>query len=318
MGAEVRASLSNTPRVDKKCGSNVTQYQALINDWIEFTCDPPRLAQYVRIEIPRQTALILCEVRIWPCDLHPAALNLTEKRSYQSSTSGNSIASLALDNLPSEPYCSETVNEMNPWWKLDFETSQCVEAIRVWPTVHGAALQRASLRAGLSDNHTSNVECKTSQPQPSPNDFTEFTCHPPVLARYVSVDIPGMASLGLCEVTVAACDFNQKVNSVDFTVVVNPALIGPTGDNDSVIAVYREPDDFASNVSFGRQVTTGLPSGSGEIVDSSLGCTVRLLRLPEEGGLDRTGVFYAEATKNDVITRIQSVVLPKDGNTQTT
>ena len=94
-------------------------------------------------------------------------------------------------------------------------------------------------------------------------------------------------------------------------------MIGEFGDNNAVIALYRGPDDIASDVSFGRQVATGgssgLPSGSGEIVDPSLGCTVRLLRLPEEGGLDRTGVFYAETTKNDRTTRIQAVIVPRTG-----
>ncbi|XP_038052730.1 uncharacterized protein LOC119725398 [Patiria miniata] len=175
--------------------------------------------------------------------------------------------------------------------------------------------QDAVVRAGLSDNYTENVVCGR-QVQAS-SDFVELTCDPPVLARYVSVDIPGMARLGLCEVTVATCDFKKEVDGVDLTLVVNPSLLGPTGDSDSVIAVYRGPEEISSNVSFGRQVSTGgasgLPSSSGEIVDSSLGCTVKLLSLPEEGGLDRTGVFYAEATRNGLTTRIQTIILPKDG-----
>ncbi|XP_038059716.1 uncharacterized protein LOC119730762 [Patiria miniata] len=316
-GAVVRAGLREAHLDNPTCGSPVTLYQALINDWIEFTCDSYRPARYVSVNIPRETWLSLAEVMVWPCELHPAALNLTDKPSSQSSTDGSFVADRALDSLPKEPYCSLTIFEMNPWWMVDLESSQCLGQIRVWSYTQGSNFQDAVVRAGLSDNYTENVVCGR-QVQAS-SVFAEFTCDPPVLARYVSVDIPGIATLGLCEVTVATCDFNKEVDGVDFTVVVNPSLLGPTGDNDSVIAVYRVPEEITSNVSFGRQVSTGgspgLPSGSGEIVDSSLGCAVRLLRLPEEGRLDRTGVFYAETTRNGLTTRIQAVILPKDEST---
>ncbi|XP_022111302.1 uncharacterized protein LOC110990560 [Acanthaster planci] len=314
--AVARAGLGTTPTNNPTCGSPVTQYQALINDWIEFTCDPLRVARYISIDIPRQTALVLCEVMVWQCDLQPAALTLVDESSNQSSTVANSFAGRALDGLTTDghTYCSLTTSEMNPWWKVDLGRSYCVGKIRVWPFSQGSNFQQAFVRAGLSYNHTSNAVCGKS-PAPS-NLHVDFTCDPPVFARYVSVDIPLMASLGLCEVSVAACDFQHPVQSLNLALVINPALLGPTGDNDSVIAVYREPDDIASKVSFGRQVTTGgvsgLPSGSGEIVDPSLGCTVRLLQLPEEGGLDRTGVFYTEATKDDMKTRIQSIILQND------
>ena len=108
-------------------------------------------------------------------------------------------------------------------------------------------------------------------------------------------------------------------SGVDFTLVTSPARIGPTGDNDSVIVAYKGLDDIAADISFGRQLVTGgtsgdLPPGAGEIVDSSLGCLVRLIGLSDQGGLDRTGVFYSEASKTGVATtRIQTVILLKDG-----
>ena len=108
-------------------------------------------------------------------------------------------------------------------------------------------------------------------------------------------------------------------SGVDFTLVTSPARIGPKGDNDSVIVAYKGLDDIAADISFGRQLVTGgtsddLPPGAGEIVDSSLGCLVRLIGLSDQGGLDRTGVFYSEASKTGVATtRIQTVILPKDG-----
>ncbi|XP_038052727.1 uncharacterized protein LOC119725395 [Patiria miniata] len=318
-GAVVRAGLSDAHLDNPTCGSPVSLYQALINDWIEFTCDPSRPARYVSVDIPRETWLSLAEVMVWPCELHPAALNLTDKPSTQSSTDGF-IPGKAVDSLPGEPYCSRTMEEMNPWWKLDLKASQCLGKIRVRPSVNGPHLQDGVVRAGLSDRHTNNVMCGTpvSQVQAETDEFAEFTCDPPVLARYVSVDIPGMARLGLCEVTVITCDFQQTDSGIDFTLVTNPALIG---DNDASITAYKGPDDITASVSFGRQLTIrgnsgALPSGSMVSSDPSTGCAARLiLRLPEEGGIDRTGVFYSEAISNDITTRIQTVILSKNEST---
>ena len=107
---------------------------------------------------------------------------------------------------------------------------------------------------------------------------------------------------------------------MDFTLVTNPALLGGTGNNDATIGAYKGPKDITAAVSFGRQLTTGgtntqLPPGSKELQSQQLGCQLRLLQLPEDGGLDRTGVFYGEATKpGKTARRIQTVILPTDGN----
>ncbi|XP_022098115.1 polycystic kidney disease protein 1-like 2 isoform X2 [Acanthaster planci] len=323
-GAVVRAGLSATPTENAMCGSPVTLYQSLINDWIEFTCEPSRLARYVSVDAPGNLTLILCEVMIWPCDLPPTALNLTGKLANQSSTMSGRDARRAFDGLPEEPFCSITNYEENPWWRVDLESNNCLGKIRIRNTGSSAEpnLQDAMVQAGLSEVHTDNIMCGTpvTRSQAIINDWLEFTCDPPVLARYVSVAIPGGVSLKLCEVTVSTCDFQQAVNAVDITLVANPALLGETGDNSSSITAYRGAGDITNAVTFGRQLATGetsqeLPSGSLVVADPSTGCAATLaLRLPEEGGLNRTGVFYSEALNNNVITRIQIVILSKGNN----
>ncbi|XP_022101792.1 ephrin type-A receptor 4-A-like [Acanthaster planci] len=106
--------------------------------------------------------------------------------------------------------------------------------------------------------------------------------------------------------------------AVDFTLVTNPALLGVTGDNDATIGAYKGHRDLTAAVSFGRQLTTGgtnsgLPSGSKELQSEQLGCQLRQIQLPEVDGLDRTGVFYCEATKpGRTVTKIQTIILPMD------
>ena len=101
---------------------------------------------------------------------------------------------------------------------------------------------------------------------------------------------------------------------MDFTLVTTPAVISQTGD--VFIAAYKGRDDPSAPFSFGRQLRTGgtndgLPLGSAVEADPLTGCAARLqYRLPPTGGLDRTGVLYAEATKNNETTRIQTIILP--------
>ena len=100
--AVARAGLSATPTANTQCGSNVTLYQALINDWIEFTCDPPVVARYVSIDIPRLTSLILCEVKVWACDLSPAGDFSSVMRGY-----------FWVGRFPLSPYICQTL-EIQP------------------------------------------------------------------------------------------------------------------------------------------------------------------------------------------------------------
>ena len=69
--AVVRAGVSSVPNDNARCGRQVTLYQAVANNWMEFTCSPParRTARYVSVDIPRTTYLALCEVIVLPCDL---------------------------------------------------------------------------------------------------------------------------------------------------------------------------------------------------------------------------------------------------------
>ena len=73
-GVIVRAGTSATRTSNDACGTPVTLYQSLVNDWIEFICDPSVVARYVFVEIPSFPAfsqLTLCEVKVWQCGTLP-------------------------------------------------------------------------------------------------------------------------------------------------------------------------------------------------------------------------------------------------------
>ena len=69
----------------------------------------------------------------------------------------------------------------------------------------GERLEHAVVRAGTSDVATDNPTCGSAvtAAQAAPLGGTiVFECAQPLRARYVSVDIPGSATLQLCEVEV--------------------------------------------------------------------------------------------------------------------
>ena len=101
--------------------------------------------------------------------------------------------------------------------------------------------------------------------------------------------------------------------------ITNHPLLGPVGDSNAYIGAFKGCSDFTATVTFGRQLTTGgsntgLPSGLPDAEDiSGLGQTARWQKLPASAGIDRIGVFYSEATKNERTTRIQTIILHNDG-----
>ena len=71
-GAVVRAGTSTTITENTMCGSPVTKYQAIANNWMEFACNSPDgvIARYVSVDLPgTDKQLALCKVLVIPCDL---------------------------------------------------------------------------------------------------------------------------------------------------------------------------------------------------------------------------------------------------------
>ncbi|XP_038066685.1 receptor-type tyrosine-protein phosphatase F-like [Patiria miniata] len=150
----------------------------------------------------------------------------------------------------------------------------------------------------------------------------DFIVDPVVSARYVSVDRPRDDFLHMAEVMVEEIqDTSVEEIGVDFTLVAKPARLGQTGDDNAVIQAYKGPNYASAGIIFGRQLTTGgsnvkLPAGSMVVDDPQTICAVTLSStLPESAGIDRTGVFYAQAVKNESVTRIQTIILNKDDST---
>ncbi|XP_071809811.1 uncharacterized protein [Asterias amurensis] len=107
---------------------------------------------------------------------------------------------------------SHTANDdPHPWWKLDLGGEHCLGQITVrLRNCCGYRFIGATARAGLSSNCTVNQRCgePATSSQSQSGATIPFLCDPPVIARWISLDVdpswPGVteAVLQLAEVSV--------------------------------------------------------------------------------------------------------------------
>ncbi|XP_022080901.1 uncharacterized protein LOC110973946 isoform X1 [Acanthaster planci] len=218
-GAVVRVGPSVTATENWACGSFVTAAQAApLGGTIEFTCQPALKGRYVSVDIPGSATLALCEVTLEEIPLEqcpdPQPFSIVGKPAEQSTThSARYTADLAVDGSSSAilypaRHCSHTATDSNhPWWKVDLGGEQCVTKVTILNRGDCCSerLQNAMVRAGTSETVTANQACgapiTATQAEPLGGTI-EIKCDRPLRARYVSVDIPGTATLQLCEVSV--------------------------------------------------------------------------------------------------------------------
>ncbi|XP_022090826.1 pentraxin fusion protein-like [Acanthaster planci] len=201
------------------CGSPVTAAQAAPwGDTIEFICYPTLKGRYVSVDIPGSATLHLCEVALEEVPLghcpDSQPFSVFGKPAEQSTThAAGYAASFAVDGSSSaimypDRHCSSTVTNSNhPWWKVDLGGEQCVTKVTILNRGDCCSerLQNAIVRAGTYKTVAANQACgapiTARQAQPLGGTI-EIKCDRPLRARYVSVDIPGTATLQLCEVSV--------------------------------------------------------------------------------------------------------------------
>ncbi|XP_022079115.1 uncharacterized protein LOC110973026 isoform X3 [Acanthaster planci] len=161
------------------------------------------------------------------CEIEPGsqivstAFSIVGKPTEQSTTLNPRFkADKAVDGSPSarllpDNTCTHTeADKPNPWWRVDLGEEHCISKIRILNRGDCCSerLKGAVVRAGDSTTITDNPTCGSpvtaKQAQPLGSTI-EFTCEPAFRARYVSVDIPGRATLQLCEVTVEEIHLSQ-------------------------------------------------------------------------------------------------------------
>uniref|UniRef100_A0A3Q3FFB4 Fucolectin tachylectin-4 pentraxin-1 domain-containing protein n=1 Tax=Labrus bergylta TaxID=56723 RepID=A0A3Q3FFB4_9LABR len=174
--------------------------------------------RYVTVFLPgTKKILTLCEVEVFPSDYadgnHVPNLALRGKAFQSSTASGSSSASKAIDGRRDSTYykgfCTHTLEETNPWWRLDLRETHAVTSVKVTNRGDCCAqrLDGAEIRIGNSaeNNGNDNPKCASISHIGAGKTVTFYCEGGSVMGRFVNVIIPGPKKiLTLCEVEVYA------------------------------------------------------------------------------------------------------------------
>ncbi|KAK7171267.1 hypothetical protein R3I94_001267 [Phoxinus phoxinus] len=163
--------------------------------------------RYVIVHIPGDQKIVtFCEVEVYGYLAGNLAL---DGAATQSSTSGNWFAEKAIDGNRGlqQLYtgCSSTLNETNPWWRLDLRHIYRVSKVVV-TNRHDCCAEQingAEIRIGnsLENNGNNNPICAVIPAIPAGGSYN-YLCDG-MEGRYMNLIIPGdMKTLTLCEVEV--------------------------------------------------------------------------------------------------------------------
>ncbi|XP_031723215.1 uncharacterized protein LOC116394327 [Anarrhichthys ocellatus] len=164
--------------------------------------------RYVTVVVPgSQKYLTLCEVEVYGYRA-PTGENLAlGGKASQSSLYEFGPAYNAIDGNPSSKWehgsCTHTMNDINPWWRLDLRKTHKVFSVKITTRVEDSdRLNGAEIHIGDSlDNFgNNNPRCAVITSIPS-GGVEEFQCNG-MDGRYVNIFIPREEFLSLCEVEV--------------------------------------------------------------------------------------------------------------------
>ncbi|XP_026149692.1 uncharacterized protein LOC113122505 isoform X4 [Mastacembelus armatus] len=228
-GAEIRIgnSLNDDGNSNPRCAviSTITAGNSQT-----FECNGME-GRYVNIVIAgRKEYLTLCEVEVTG---QPLETNIAKGgRVTQSSLFGDGIPERAIDgNRASnwvENSCTHTVNDQNPWWRLDLQKIYTVNTVTITNRKDCCPerLNGAEIRIGnsLNDDGNSNPRCAVISSIPAGISKT-FICNG-MEGRYVNIVIPGRQEyLTLCEVEVTGQ--LSETNIAKGGKVTQSSLFGP-------------------------------------------------------------------------------------------
>ncbi|KAG8543117.1 hypothetical protein GDO81_025343 [Engystomops pustulosus] len=289
-GAEIRIGNSSEVggTLNPRCGVITSMGSG---ESLYFACGG-MVGQYVTVTIPgRAEHLILCEVQVFGLPdfsggdfsdknhnvlrTPQGAPNLAlQGDSFQSSLfnffgeSKNAIDG-SLSSNHSQMQCSQTVQELNPWWTVDLRGIFHVLAVSVTNRQDGTweRLRDAEIRIGSSRDWLQNPRC-TVMYSLGPGDTGLYSCNG-MEGRYVSVVLPDkIEKLSICEVQVFGLPlstFGNLPSVINGTGLGGAALMFPEEGNQSYAILQPQAPMDLTEFTLCFEVSTGL-SGRREVL----------------------------------------------------
>ncbi|KAL8221778.1 UNVERIFIED_CONTAM: hypothetical protein K2H54_074478 [Gekko kuhli] len=176
----------------------------------KFECEG-MTGQYVTLTIPgKQKYLSLCEVEVFGVRVPPPIPNVAlGGTAFQSSTLNRlGVAENAIDGSTSVDFmrrsCTHTNLDRNPWWTVDLKAEFNVSSVSLTNREDCCAwrLNDAEIRIGnsLEEGGSTNPRCATVT-SVGAGETQNYECEG-MQGMYVTITIPGVRYLTLCEVQV--------------------------------------------------------------------------------------------------------------------
>ncbi|XP_033636723.1 uncharacterized protein LOC117297684 [Asterias rubens] len=261
IGAVVRVGPS-PHNLTVTCGAPATESQCQPSAVIHFLCDRPTLARYVSLSIDtngsRQAVLQIVEVMVDDYENEECAPTNDVLSNGWTASQTNTISSSAnaLDgNI--NTYFETAHGDDHPWWKLDLGDNYWlgVIAVTLRTDYYAHGFLDVVARAGPNLDYSMNPACALVGPEPDilAGSVVQFLCNPPVLARYISLDInqAGPSMLQIAEVVVKEynsmdCVTNDTLFAYDWTATQSsdfankPARVATNGRISTYSSTLRE------------------------------------------------------------------------------
>uniref|UniRef100_A0A3Q3FVK8 Fucolectin tachylectin-4 pentraxin-1 domain-containing protein n=1 Tax=Labrus bergylta TaxID=56723 RepID=A0A3Q3FVK8_9LABR len=169
--------------------------------------------RYVTVFLPGTRRFLVSDVCLFLFQGNHVPNLALRGKAFQSSTSFTGPASKAIDGRRDSTYdkgfCTHTLEETNPWWRLDLRETHAVTSVKVTNRGDCCAqrLDGAEIRIGNSaeNNGNDNPKCASISHIGAGKTVTFYCEGGSVMGRFVNVIIPGPKKiLTLCEVEVYA------------------------------------------------------------------------------------------------------------------
>ncbi|XP_067300356.1 uncharacterized protein [Pseudorasbora parva] len=287
-----------------------------------FSCGAME-GRYVIIHIPGyDNILALCEVENF--------IYFPENRAIggavaQSSTSGDWFAQKAIDGNRGlqqlNTGCSSTLNETNPWWRLDLRHIYRVSKVVITNIKHCCAerINGAEIRIGnsLENNGSNNPICAVIPAIPAGQSYS-YSCDG-MEGRYVTLIIPGNKILTLCEVEVygegpalkrsfVKMQFNSRVDLTDPSIRENVlkqlgSALAEKGFTEMTLRWSQTPQQVIQKENTDKRDDHGELAGGGgdtEHTHSGHRKTLKTRKLSQETGV--RDQYSGESVRCDSVT----------------
>lgn len=283
----------------------------------------PAAGRYVRVELPRKGTLTLAEVQVFSGGKNVAGSG----KATQSSTGFGGEAGRAINGSTTGEFSAGSQShtnedENNPWWEVDLQKQQSIEAVTLWTRTEnggGFASRLEGFTLTVLDAERRELFKKTGNPAPKQSVRIDVDSDPSIALRQaairalVSIGREPEGTFGALaaligkneQVTAAAQGIMQLPRSAWSKTQAEPAVAGLIAWAQKIPAESRTRQDFVETVQVANELAGLLPAAPASAARKTLrdlGVSVFVVKaVPEQMRYDTTRLVVEAGKPFEII-----------------